>query len=87
MAEECADCGATFSAPAELVRHMQSAHSGGDAHASLKMNPEADRPGLVCALCGQRFRNRQELARHNLAPHYRSNQPPRTPVPAYQALY
>jgi uncharacterized C2H2 Zn-finger protein len=69
MAEECPDCGASFGAPAELVRHVNEKHGGGDARASLAMNPEARTPGLVCALCGQRFRTPAELARHNLGPH------------------
>ena len=86
MAEECADCGATFSSPAELVRHVNEAHAGGDAHASLSMNPEAERAGLVCAMCGKRFSDKQALARHNLSPHYRTNTT-RSHVSAYQALY
>jgi len=75
MAEECADCGAMLATPAELVQHMKEALGGGNAKASLPMNPEAERPGLVCALCGGRFGDRQSLARHNLSPHYRSNRP------------
>jgi hypothetical protein len=71
--EECADCGASFGSPAELVLHMREAHSGGDSRASLLMNPESTTPGLVCALCGKRFANREVLAKHNLVPHYRSN--------------
>jgi hypothetical protein len=37
----------------------------------MAMNPESTTPGLVCALCGQRFRGPQELAAHNLRPHSR----------------
>lgn len=51
MPELCADCGATFASPAALVRRMSEAHSGGGFTASLSMNPEAGRPGLVRALC------------------------------------
>jgi uncharacterized C2H2 Zn-finger protein len=69
MAEECADCGASFASSAELVQHMKEAHPGGDPDASLAMNPESDRAGLVCGLCGARFRTRKELARHNAIPH------------------
>jgi uncharacterized C2H2 Zn-finger protein len=86
MAEECADCGATFSSPAELVRHVKENHSGGDPHASLAMNPESERSGLVCALCGQRFGDKQALARHNLSPHYRTNGS-KTPRSSYQPSY
>ncbi|HTT15615.1 MAG TPA: C2H2-type zinc finger protein [Thermoplasmata archaeon] len=73
MAEECADCGATFGSPAELVRHVEHDHHGGDAVASMEMNPESDTQGLVCALCGRRFADRNALAHHNLKPHYRGN--------------
>jgi uncharacterized C2H2 Zn-finger protein len=86
MAEECADCGAMFSSPAELVAHMNEAHSGGNARQSMAMNPEAEKAGLVCALCGKRFSDKQSLAKHNLSPHFRSNSP-RAQVSAYQALY
>jgi hypothetical protein len=73
MAEECADCGASFGSASELAIHMKESHSGGDAKASMGMNPESATPGLVCALCGQRFSSREALARHNILPHYRSN--------------
>jgi uncharacterized C2H2 Zn-finger protein len=69
MAEECADCGASFASSSELVQHMKEAHPGGDPAASLAMNPESDKAGLVCGLCGARFRTRKELARHNAMPH------------------
>ena len=69
MAEECPDCGASFASSAGLVDHMKRAHTGGDPQASLAMNPEAGRAGLVCGLCGARFRTPQELARHNVTPH------------------
>lgn len=84
MAEECAQCEATFATPAELVLHMNEAHAGGNPPASPRMNLEAERPGLVCALCGKRFPNRTALAQHALGPHYRTNQPPRQ-VSAYQS--
>jgi Zinc finger, C2H2 type len=69
MAEECADCGATFGSPAELVAHMKKAHAGGDPKASMEMNPESHIPGLECAACGARFATREALASHNLRPH------------------
>jgi uncharacterized C2H2 Zn-finger protein len=80
MAEECADCGASFASSAELVQHMKEAHPGGDPDASLAMNPESERAGLVCGLCGARFRSRAELARHNATPHGRAVE--RDPEPA-----
>lgn len=69
MPEECPDCGGTFASPADLLNHVTKAHGGGDAKASLAMNPESQRRGLVCALCGHRFSSPAELARHNLEPH------------------
>jgi uncharacterized C2H2 Zn-finger protein len=69
MAEECADCGASFASMADLVQHMNEAHPGGDPSASLAMNPEAERAGLACGLCGARFRTRKELAAHNAMGH------------------
>ncbi len=86
MAEECADCRASFGSAAELVRHVKASHQGGDPQASLARNPESDRAGLVCALCGRRLQDRQSLARHNLTPH-----PPSTPSSApsggYEPVY
>ncbi|HTZ62050.1 MAG TPA: C2H2-type zinc finger protein [Thermoplasmata archaeon] len=82
MAEVCADCGASFGGPAELVRHMNTVHHGGDDVASLDMNPESHRAGLVCALCGKRFRSKEELRRHGLGPHYRARRAP-IPEPVY----
>lgn len=69
MSEECAECGAYFASAEQLLSHRSAAHRGGDARATLAMNPESRTPGLVCALCGHRFGTPQELARHNLAPH------------------
>jgi uncharacterized C2H2 Zn-finger protein len=69
MAEECADCGASFASSSELVQHMKEAHPGGDPKASLAMNPESEKAGLVCGLCGARFRTRKELVRHTSTPH------------------
>jgi uncharacterized C2H2 Zn-finger protein len=77
VAEECADCGATFANPAELVAHVKKAHGTINPAESLAMNPESHTPGLVCALCGIRFPNREALARHSLRPHYRTNESPR----------
>ena len=82
MAEECPDCGASFASAAALVTHVKATHHGGDAKASLEMNPEAKIAGLVCALCGARFSSREALAQHNLRPHYRGNRPT-APAPAY----
>jgi uncharacterized C2H2 Zn-finger protein len=69
MAEMCADCGASFGSAAELVKHMRTAHSGGDASASLAMNPEASNPGFKCARCGAVFATPELLAAHGLQPH------------------
>ena len=85
MAEMCPDCDAWFGSAAELAQHVQSAHGGGDPNATLAMNPESHKAGLVCALCGARFRTREQLAQHNLAPHYRSNRPV-TPTPGAYTL-
>ncbi len=79
--DECADCGASFASPGDLVRHVAEVHHGGDARASLEMNPETRRPGLLCALCGARFATPMALARHNLIPHARPDPDPRR-VPA-----
>ena len=75
MVEEYPDCGTMLATPVELVLHMKETHAEGSAKESLPMNPEAERPGLICALCGKRFTDRQTLSRHNLGPHYRSNRP------------
>ncbi|HEV2165856.1 MAG TPA: C2H2-type zinc finger protein [Thermoplasmata archaeon] len=69
MAEECADCGASFASPADLVAHMKKVHAGGDPKASLGMNPESRTPGLECSICGARFATAEALAAHNLKPH------------------
>lgn len=75
MAEQCAQCGASFSSATQLIEHTNERHGAVDREATLAMNPEASRAGLVCALCGKRFADRQALAQHNLSPHYRSNRP------------
>ena len=75
MSEVCADCGEYFGSPSEMIAHVRAAHPGGDPGASRATNPESTTPGLACALCGQRFTSREELARHNIRPHYRSNRP------------
>jgi len=85
MPKECADCGASLAGAAELVRHMEIAHRGGDPTASLSMNLESDRSGLACALCGQRFSDKAALAQHDLSPHFRTNLT-LAQVSAYQAL-
>lgn len=84
MAEMCANCGAAFGSPEALLHHMGEVHGGGNPTESFFLNPEAARPGLVCALCGRQFADRQSLVRHNLSPHYRSNRP-RPEGPGYQA--
>jgi uncharacterized C2H2 Zn-finger protein len=73
VAEECASCGGTFANPAELVVHVRKVHGEVTPRESLAMNPESHTPGLVCAFCGARFPNREALARHNIRPHFRSN--------------
>jgi hypothetical protein len=84
MAEQCANCGASFASPSELVAHVKHVHTVIRADESLAMNPESHTPGLVCALCGTRFRSREALAQHNLRPHYRSNRTlRRTPTYSY----
>ncbi|MCI4366545.1 MAG: hypothetical protein L3K08_02205 [Thermoplasmata archaeon] len=69
MSEECPDCGATFADPAELVQHLNKAHAGGNATASMAMNPYASSPGLTCSLCGATFATPDALAAHGLKPH------------------
>jgi hypothetical protein len=75
MAEECAQCGAYFGSPGDLMVHVRTAHKRPDPQASLNTNPESHIPGLVCALCGQRFPTPEALSHHGLRPHYRSNRP------------
>ncbi len=79
MAEMCADCGASFGSPAELVSHVKKAHAGGDGAASLAMNPEASKPGLKCARCGEVFRTPEALAAHGARPHSTATGRPATP--------
>jgi uncharacterized C2H2 Zn-finger protein len=69
MSEECPDCGAVFADPAELGQHLAKAHAGGDAQASMAMNPYSETPGVTCALCGATFATAKELAEHDLKPH------------------
>jgi len=66
MAEECSTCGAMFGSPAELVHHMRTTHRDGAAPGN-PLNPEADRPGFVCGLCGLRFATPELLRVHNLS--------------------
>ncbi|MGA8302274.1 MAG: C2H2-type zinc finger protein [Thermoplasmata archaeon] len=83
MAEECASCGGYFASPSELLAHTKKAHPTHDSSESLAMNPESLEPGLVCALCGVRFRDSEALARHNVSPHPPTNRSGRkTPVGA-----
>jgi hypothetical protein len=69
MSEICSICGAPAGNVADLVTHMREAHKDDAPGSSVEMNPEAHRPGLVCALCGRRFPNARALAEHNLRPH------------------
>ncbi len=69
MSEMCAQCEAVFASPAELIAHQKHAHAHEDPAESLETNPEAHTPGLLCAICGLRFRNARALAAHNLLPH------------------
>jgi len=82
MAEECADCGGSFASPAELMEHIKRKHGELKPKETLAMNPESERAGLVCALCGVRLRDKEALARHNVSPHYRTNRP-LPPTPTY----
>ncbi len=69
MNETCDLCGDVFGSPASLVEHQRSYHAHDDRASDVKVNPEANRPGLVCALCGRRFASPRALAEHNLGPH------------------
>ena len=69
MSDICPDCGAAFADPADLVQHLAKAHSGGDARASMAMNPYSTTPGYPCALCGVTFVTAKELSDHGLKPH------------------
>src|SRR5579862_6749402 len=72
MPETCADCGAVFAEPSDLLAHMRTAHRGGDAAASLASNPYSETPGFTCALCGATFNDPRALAAHDLHPHARA---------------
>ncbi len=71
MSEECAECGAYFATPGDLMVHVREAHTNPteNRQETLDMNPESHRAGLVCALCGMRFSSPAALARHNSVPH------------------
>jgi hypothetical protein len=69
MSEACPICGAPEGSPARLVEHLRTAHKHDDPARDVEMNPEAHTPGVVCALCGERFATPKELAAHNLRPH------------------
>jgi hypothetical protein len=75
MSEACAICGAPQGSPESLIQHMKTAHKHDDPASDVEMNPEAHTPGLVCALCGQRFPTPATLQSHNLRPH-----PPRKAI-------
>jgi len=80
MAEMCAYCDGSFATPADIVRHVKTAHSGRSSRSSLAANPESMTPGVVCAMCGRRFETPHALARHALSPHPR---PARRAEPVY----
>jgi len=82
MAEECAACGASFGSPTDLVAHMQKKHKDHTDNETLAMNPESERPGMVCALCGRRFWSEDALARHNMTPHPRARPAPDSGTPS-----
>ena len=69
MSEMCAQCDAVFGSAADLIAHQKKAHRREDPAVSLETNPEAHVPGLVCSVCGRRFRDARALAAHNLRPH------------------
>jgi uncharacterized C2H2 Zn-finger protein len=69
MAEECAECGASFGSPAELILHQRKGHTHSGPEARNTLNPNEETPYLECALCGAKFRTREELAAHDLKPH------------------
>jgi len=69
VSETCPICGAPEGSAASLVQHMNTAHKRDDPAKDVEMNPEAHRPGLMCALCGRRFATPKALAEHNLRPH------------------
>jgi Zinc finger, C2H2 type len=67
MSELCSTCGAMFGSPAELVRHTRSNHRAREERYSNPLNPEAERPGYVCGLCGLRYATPELLQAHNLS--------------------
>ncbi len=78
--------GVLQAASTEPVSHRKEGRAGGNAPVSRWRDTEAEQPGLVCALCGKRFADKQSLAGHTLGPHFRSNRPPRQ-VSAYQSAF
>ena len=87
MAEECSECGQSFGSPAELIAHQKKGHVHAGPEARDTLNPHETTPYLECALCGARFRTREELARHDLAPHSVLNRAKQRPVPGSPALW
>ena len=73
MSEACAECGATFAGPAELVEHQKQAHPAGAPEPSTE--PLTSRPmgapthGAACGLCGQTFERGEDLAVHVRSAH------------------
>jgi DNA-directed RNA polymerase subunit RPC12/RpoP len=70
MAEECAECGASFSSTQELIQHAHdhSAQATGEGFTSMNVPTEVPH-AFMCMLCGARFVSPQALALHNLEPH------------------
>ena len=87
MAEVCGTCGVSFGSSTDLVLHVRKKHRWSDPDESLALNPEAKVPGLLCALCGVRLRDKEALARHNAGPHYRAFRSPTRNVPPPYPIY
>jgi hypothetical protein len=67
MSEECSTCGGMFGSPSELVQHMKTAHPHEAPAERNELNPEAEKAGFVCGLCGERFPTPAALSAHNLS--------------------
>lgn len=81
MADTCAECGSSFGSPADLLTHRRKSHPSRPGSLTGPVG-SATAASLECGLCGARFLSREQLARHNLSPHYRSGRPQPRP-PAY----
>ena len=71
MPEICPNCAAWFVSPTVLAHHVRAVHPSGDPTFGFTSGFEPTTPTLVCGRCGARFRAKEMLARHNLAPHRR----------------